>query len=238
MLSVRRVRKEYGPEGPGRVVALAEVSLEVRGGEFVAIMGPSGSGKSTLLSILGAMNPPTSGTVSVDGIDVYDLSKERQTDLRREYIGFVFQQLELLPYLTALENVMLPLAILNMPDKRGKALRALEQLGLDTKKAGRLPSELSGGEQGRVAIARAIVNDPPIILADEPTGSLDTENGQVVLDLLRQLADAGHAVVMVTHNPESESIADRVIRIRDGRCGAIEQRDVAVDPVCLEPAIT
>ena len=219
MLSVNRVRKEYGPEGPGRVVALAEVSLEIRGGEFVAVMGPSGSGKSTLLSILGAMNPPTTGTVTIDGIDVYELSQERQADLRREYIGFVFQQLELLPYLTALENVMLPLAILKMPDKRGKALRALEQLGLDTKKADRLPSELSGGEQGRVAIARAIVNDPPIILADEPTGSLDTENGQLVLELLRQLAAAGHAVVMVTHNPDSRLLADRVIDIRDGRCG-------------------
>jgi putative ABC transport system ATP-binding protein len=226
VLSVNRVRKEYGPEGPGRVVALAEVSLEIRGGEFVAVMGPSGSGKSTLLSILGAMNPPTTGTVTIDGIDVYELSQERQADLRREYIGFVFQQLELLPYLTALENVMLPLAILKMPDKRGKALRALEQLGLDTKKADRLPSELSGGEQGRVAIARAIVNDPPIILADEPTGSLDTENGQLVLELLRQLAAAGHAVVMVTHNPDSRLLADRVIDIRDGRCGVSTEDDL------------
>ena len=182
-------------------------------------MGPSGSGKSTLLSILGAMNPPTSGTVTIDGINVYALSQERQADLRREYIGFVFQQLELLPYLTALENVMLPLAILKMPDKRGKALQALEKLGLDTKKGGRLPAELSGGEQGRVAIARAIVNDPPIILADEPTGSLDTDNGQIVLELLRQLATAGHAVVMVTHNPESRFLADRVVGIRDGYCG-------------------
>ncbi len=219
MLSVTRISKEYGPPGPARVLALAEVSLEINGGDFVAIMGPSGSGKSTLLSILGAMNPPTTGTVTIEGIDVYGLSQERQADLRREYIGFVFQQLELLPYLTALENVMLPLAILKMPDKRGKALRALEQLGLDTKKAGRLPSELSGGEQGRVAIARAIVNDPPIILADEPTGSLDTENGRIVLELLRQLATAGHAVVMVTHSPDSHLVADRVINIRDGRCG-------------------
>lgn len=233
MLSVRNVRKEYGAEGPGRVVALAEVSLEVKGGEFVAVMGPSGSGKSTLLSILGAMNPPTTGTVTIDGIDLYAISQERQADLRREYIGFVFQQLELLPYLTALENVMLPLAILKMPDKRAKALKALEQLGLDTQKAGRLPSELSGGEQGRVAIARAIVNDPPIILADEPTGSLDTENGQVVLELLRQLATAGHAVVMVTHNPDSRLLADRVIYIRDGRCGLSED-DAGTAAGCLD----
>jgi putative ABC transport system ATP-binding protein len=218
VLYVSRVSKEYGPDGPGRVVALADVSLDVRGGEFIAIMGPSGSGKSTLLSILGAMNPPTTGTVTIDGIDVYALSQERQADLRREYIGFVFQRLELLPYLTALENVMLPLAILKMPGKRDKALRALEHLGMDAKKAGRLPSELSGGEQGRVAIARAIVNDPPIILADEPTGSLDSDNGHVVLELLRELATAGHAVVMVTHNADSRLLADRVISIRDGRC--------------------
>ena len=234
MLSVDRISKEYGPAGPGRVVALAEVSLEIAGGEFVAVMGPSGSGKSTLLSILGAMNPPTTGTVIIDGIDVYALSQERQADLRREYIGFVFQQLELLPYLTALENVMLPLAILKMPDKRGKALRALEDLGVDTKKAGRLPSELSGGEQGRVAIARAIVNDPPILLADEPTGSLDTENGQLVLELLRQLATAGHAVVMVTHNADSRLVADRVITIRDGRCGA----PLDGDPLRQAPSTT
>jgi putative ABC transport system ATP-binding protein len=234
MLTVTEVRKEYGPAGPGQVVALAEVSLEVRGGEFVAVMGPSGSGKSTLLSILGAMNPPTSGTVTIDGIDVYGLSQDRQADLRREYIGFVFQQLELLPYLTALENVMLPLAILDMPDKRAKALKALQQLGLDTKKAGRLPTELSGGEQGRVAIARAIVNDPPIILADEPTGSLDSENGQVVLQLLRELATAGHAVVMVTHNPDSQLLADRVIQIRDGRCGIPTGDDPAVVAGCLD----
>ncbi len=226
MLSVTRVSKEYGREGPGRVVALADVSLEVRGGEFVAVMGPSGSGKSTLLSILGAMNPPTTGTVTIDGIDVYALSQERQADLRREYIGFVFQRLELLPYLTALENVMLPLVTIKMPGKRAKALEALEKLGVDATKAGRLPAELSGGEQGRVAIARAIVNDPPIILADEPTGSLDTENGLLVLELLRQLAAAGHAVVMVTHNPDSRLLADRVLLIRDGRCGLPAEDDM------------
>jgi putative ABC transport system ATP-binding protein len=218
VLSADRIKKEYGPEGPSRVMALQEVNLEVGAGEFLSVMGPSGSGKSTLLSILGVMNPPTSGTLQIDGIDAYSLSQERQADLRWEYIGFVFQQLELVPYLTALENVMLPLAILKMPDKRGKALAVLEQVGLDARKAGRLPSELSGGEQGRVAIARAIVNDPLIMLADEPTGSLDTHNGELILELLRGLADAGKAVVMVTHNPESRRLADRVIEIRDGVC--------------------
>jgi putative ABC transport system ATP-binding protein len=164
------------------------------------------------------MNPPTAGRLTIDGIDAYRLSQERQADLRREYIGFVFQQLELVPYLTALENVMLPLAIIKMPDKRERALAALERVGLDRQKASRLPAELSGGEQGRVAIARAVVNDPPLVLADEPTGSLDTANGRQVLGLLRELADIGHAVVMVTHNPESAEVVDRVIEIRDGCC--------------------
>jgi putative ABC transport system ATP-binding protein len=216
LIQVDRVRKEYGsPEA--RVVALHEVSLEIAAGEYVAIMGPSGSGKTTLLSILGAMNPPTSGALSVDGIDVYSLSQERQADLRREYIGFVFQQLELVPYLSAVENVMLPLAILRDGSKRERAMEALGRVGLDERKSRRLPSELSGGEQGRIAIARAIVNDPPIVLADEPVGSLDTATGRQILDQLRVLAESGHSVIMVTHNPESTRDVHRVIEILDGR---------------------
>jgi len=218
LLSAEEISREYGTDGDGKVVALSPVSLTVSQGEFTAIMGPSGSGKSTLLSILGVMNPPTTGHLTIDGIDAYSLTQERQADLRREYIGFVFQQLELVPYLTALENVMLPLAILKTPEKRDQARRALERVGLDEQKGARLPAELSGGEQGRVAIARAVVNDPPLILADEPTGSLDTANGLQVLGLLRELADRGHAVLMVTHNPESAAIVDRVIEIRDGCC--------------------
>jgi putative ABC transport system ATP-binding protein len=216
LITLDSVRRTYGhPDCP--VVALDEVTLGIDAGEYVAIMGPSGSGKTTLLSILGAMNPPSQGRLLIHDIDVYELGAERQADLRREYIGFVFQQLELVPYLTAVENVMLPLAILKEGDKRGRAIRALDRVGLDEKKARRLPSELSGGEQGRVAIARAVVNDPPIILADEPVGSLDTETGRQILELLRGLADRGHAVVMVTHNPESTADVDRVIQIRDGR---------------------
>jgi len=216
LIEIDRVRREYGSED-ALVVAIDEVSMTVEAGEYAAIMGPSGSGKTTLLSILGAMNPPSAGTLRIDGIDVYALSQERQADLRREYIGFVFQQLELVPYLTALENVMLPLAILKEKGKRERALEALERVGLDERKARRLPSELSGGEQGRVAIARAVVNDPPIILADEPVGSLDTTTGRQILDQLRRLADLGHAVIMVTHNPESTQEVDRVIQILDGR---------------------
>lgn len=216
MIEIDRVRREYGSDD-ALVVAVDEVSLSIEAGEYAAIMGPSGSGKTTLLSILGAMNPPTSGSLRIDGIDVYSLSQERQADLRREYIGFVFQQLELVPYLTALENVMLPLAILKEKGKRERALEALCRVGLDERKARRLPSELSGGEQGRVAIARAVVNDPPIILADEPVGSLDTTTGRQILDQLRRLADGGHAVIMVTHNPESTQEVDRVIQILDGK---------------------
>lgn len=218
LLTAEQISREYGAEGNGRVVALSPVSLAFSEGEFAAIMGPSGSGKSTLLSILGVMNPPTTGRLAIDGIDAYRLSQERQADLRREYIGFVFQQLELVPYLTALENVMLPLAILRTPGKRERATAALERVGLDRQKGARLPTELSGGEQGRVAIARAVVNDPPLVLADEPTGSLDTANGRQILAVLRELADGGHAVVMVTHNPESATIVDRIIEIRDGCC--------------------
>jgi putative ABC transport system ATP-binding protein len=217
LVMVEEVSKTYGSRGDTLVTALEAVSLSIDRGEYVAIMGPSGSGKSTLLSILGAMNPPSTGRLLVDDIDVYALSQERQADLRREFIGFVFQRLELIPYLTALENVMLPLAITQDRDKQGRALDALIRVGLDEKKAKRLPSELSGGEQGRVAIARAVVNDPPLLLADEPIGSLDTATGRQILDLLRELAERGHAVVMVTHNPESTEEVDRVIQIRDGR---------------------
>lgn len=234
IVRVEEVSRHYG-DGEARVVALDSVSVDIERGEFTAIMGPSGSGKTTLLSILGSMNPPTSGRLLVDDIDAYALSQERQADLRREYIGFVFQQLELIPYLTAVENVMLPLAILREPGKRERALDALCRVGLDERKARRLPSELSGGEQGRVAIARAVVNDPPIILADEPVGSLDQTTGRQILVLLRELADSGHAVIMVTHNPESTIAVDRVIQIRDGRITCDERPGICA--VSEKPAM-
>ena len=183
----------------------------------------SGSGKSTLLSILGGLNPPSRGRVLVDGLDVYSLSLERRADFRHEYIGFVFQQLQLVSYLTALENVMLPLAISKLPgaERRRRAADALARVGL-ADKADRLPGALSGGEQGRVAVARAIVNHPPVVLADEPTGSLDSETGRQVMRLLRSLGDDGLAVVLVTHNEENAVFADRVIRMRDGRLAGQE----------------
>jgi putative ABC transport system ATP-binding protein len=229
VVCVEEVSRHYG-KGETRVVALDRVSVDIERGEYTAIMGPSGSGKTTLLSILGSMNPPTSGRLLVDDIDVYALSQERQADLRREFIGFVFQQLELIPYLSALENVMLPLAILKEPGKRERALEALCRVGLDERKARRLPSELSGGEQGRVAIARAVVNDPPIVLADEPVGSLDQTTGRQILALLRELADSGNAVIMVTHNPESMADVDRVIQIRDGRITCDDRPGICAVP--------
>jgi putative ABC transport system ATP-binding protein len=179
-------------------------------------MGPSGSGKSTLLAILGAMSPPSAGTLVVDDIDVYSLSQEKRADFRREYLGFVFQQLQLIPYLTALENVMLPLVITGHRNKKELAVNTLSRVGLGNK-LNRLPSELSGGEQSRVAIARAVVNDPPILLADEPVGSLDSKTGAEILSLFKQLHDEGQTIIMVTHNPESIRDTDRLIQLKDGQ---------------------
>jgi putative ABC transport system ATP-binding protein len=197
--------------------ALDGVDLAVAEGEFVALMGPSGSGKSTLLTILGAMNRPTKGRVSIDGIDVYGLGEEKRADFRNEYLGFVFQQHHLMPYLTALENVELPLVVsrLGAREKRERALRALADVGLSGKER-RLPSELSGGEQARVAIARAVANEPPLILADEPTGNLDSGTGRAVMELLAELNRAGRTVLVVTHDEAVARLARRVVRLLDG----------------------
>jgi putative ABC transport system ATP-binding protein len=217
MISLEKVSKVYnGSQVP--VYALREMSLDVAEGEFVAVMGPSGSGKSTLLSVLGAMNSPSEGRVVIDGIDVYGLKAEQQADFRHEYIGFVFQQLQLLPYLTAQENVQLALAIAHLPkaEKAARARDALARVGLRGKED-RLPYQLSGGEQGRVAVARAIINEPPLLLADEPTGNLDRQTGTQVLDLLRELNQAGQTVVMVTHDPVAAQYAGRTVQILDGQ---------------------
>lgn len=216
---VENVGKVYRESAGGPETRVLEgISFRIGEGEFVALMGPSGSGKTTLLTVVGAMNHPTEGSVNVDGIDVYALSEERRADFRREYLGFVFQQHHLMPYLTAVENVMLPLATLRTPAraKRARALAALEKVGLGSK-AARLPSQLSGGEQGRLAIARAVVNEPPLLLADEPTGALDTRTGAEVLNVLLDLNARGQTVLLVTHNPETAAPAGRVLHLRDGR---------------------
>ena len=199
------------------VEALRGIDLGIAEAEFVALMGPSGCGKSTLLSVLGAMSPPTRGRVVVDGIDVYGLDVERRADFRREYLGFVFQQLYLVPYLTARQNVMLPLAAAGMRDgeQRELAESALERVGLGEKTA-RLPRDLSGGEQQRVAIARAIVNHPPLVLADEPTGCLDSTTGRSIMELFLELKRSGLALFMVTHDTATAAYADRVVTMRDG----------------------
>ena len=217
MIQLEKVTKTYnGRSMP--VHALRDLNLQIAEGEFVAVMGPSGSGKSTMLTVLGAMNPPSQGRVVVDQIDVYGLNVERQADFRHEYVGFVFQQLQLLPYLTAQENVLLSLAIARLPkaEKLGRAREVLARVGLQGKED-RLPYQLSGGEQGRVAVARAIANQPPLLLADEPTGNLDRTTGEQVLALLRELNAEGQTVIMVTHDPQAASIACRTIQILDGQ---------------------
>ena len=216
-IQAQHISKQYG-KGDTVVSALKEVNFTIDGGEFVAVMGESGSGKSTLLSILGTLNSPTSGTLMVDDIDVYALGKDARADFRRESIGFVFQNFNLIPYLTLAENVMLPLATIKgkRAKKRTMALAALERVGLAAK-AGRLPSQISGGEQERVAIARAIVGTPPIILADEPTGNLDSRTGKEIMGIVNALNSEGMTIVMVTHNPEYAAYAHRVLRVADGQ---------------------
>ncbi len=217
LIELKDVQKQFHTEAEN-YPALRDVTLSIDSGEFVAIMGPSGSGKSTLLSIIGGLSRATSGSVVVDGIDLGGLGPNRLSDFRREYLGFVFQSFYLVPYLTAMENVLLPLAI--QPGMNGRASEAareaLRKVGLETK-AGRLPSQLSGGEQERVAIARAIVNRPPLVLADEPTGNLDTRTGDAVLDMLQELNRDGHTIVMVTHSLDNARRAVRTIEIRDGQ---------------------
>ena len=215
---IENVNKTYKENGasPG-VQVLSSINAEISEGEFVALMGPSGSGKSTLLTIVGAMNRPSEGRVLVDGIDVYSLGDERRADFRAEYLGFVFQQHHLMPYLNAVENVMLPLATLKLSarEKRERGMAVLVQVGL-AEKAARLPNQLSGGEQGRLAIARAIVNAPPLLLADEPTGTLDTKTGNEVMEVFLKLNAQRQTIFMVTHNPENAQLAHRTMRIRDG----------------------
>ena len=209
--------KKHYTSGDDVVEALRGVDITIEDGEFITIMGQSGSGKSTLLSVLGGMNHPTTGEVEMAGVELYKLSGEKLADFRAANLGFVFQSFHLISYLTAIENVMLPLAIVKMSNaaQKSAARQALERVGLGAK-LDRLPNQLSGGEQERVAIARAIVNNPHILLADEPTGNLDSKTSQEVMALFRELNDTGQTVVMVTHNPDNGRYADRTIVLKDG----------------------
>lgn len=217
LIDLQQVAKRY-VNGADCVIAIDKLTLAIREGAFLGVMGPSGSGKSTLLSVLGALTRPSSGTVFIDGIDVYGLSPEKQADFRREYLGFIFQSHNLIPYLNALENVMLPLAVsrLSNVEKRQRAASMLERVGLPDRML-HLPQQLSGGEQERVAIARALVNNPPLLLADEPTGSLDTATSNQVMELLAELHREGQTIVMVTHNRENLEWFDRTVYLRDGQ---------------------
>lgn len=215
-IDAKNLKKHYG-NGDAEVRAVRGISFQIESGDFVAVMGESGSGKSTILSILGAMNSPTAGKYIVDEIDVYSLPQEKQADFRREFLGFVFQSFHLMSYLTIAENVMLPLTTIKISrrEKLAMAEKALISVGLKDKMK-RLPGEISGGEKERVAIARAIVNEPPILLADEPTGNLDTKTTAEVMGLLKKLNSEGMTIVMVTHNHECAGYAQKTLVISDG----------------------
>ena len=209
--------KTYG-SGDAIVSAVDNISFQIEEGEFVGVMGESGAGKSTLLGMMGAMNAPTSGRLTVDDIEIYALGLEQRADFRREFLGFIFQSFHLIPYLTVIENVMLPLVVIkaNKKKKRAMAEDALIKVGLRDK-ANRLPSQISGGEKERVAIARSIVNEPPVLLADEPTGNLDTKTTREIMELLLKLNHEGMTIIMVTHSPDCAAYARRILKVSDGK---------------------
>ncbi|MBJ7220286.1 MULTISPECIES: ABC transporter ATP-binding protein [unclassified Brenneria] len=210
VIETRELYKRFG-----QVTALENINIRIARGEFVAIMGASGSGKTTLMNILTCLDTVSEGQVLLDGIDAAALDEEGRRKFRADKIGLVFQQFHLIPFLTALENIMLAQHYHSIVDEAA-ARRVLEQVGLEHR-IGHLPSQLSGGEQQRVCIARALVNEPPVIFADEPTGNLDEENEQRVLELLKDLHRQGRTIVMVTHNPELGKFADRIIRLQHGK---------------------
>ena len=217
VVQIENLRKDFG-----KVCALDGVSFAIEEGEWIAIMGPSGSGKTTLINILGGLDTPTSGRAIVDGVDVGRLDEGGLTRFRAEKIGFVFQQFHLVPYLTAVENVMLAQYFHSTTDEK-EAKEALERVGLG-KRLEHLPSQMSGGEQQRVAVARALINHPKLILADEPTGNLDEANENIVIDLLRELHAEHHTILMVTHASSIGSLADRRIDFSHGHVVSSPQR--------------
>ncbi len=207
----------------GRVPALEHINLTVEKGDWLAIMGPSGSGKTTLMNIIGCMDKHTSGEVILDGINLNDISKNELTQIRRDKIGMVFQQFHLIPYLTAVENLMVAQYYHSVPD-REEALEALKRVGL-ADRADHLPSELSGGEQQRVCIARALINYPVLILADEPTGNLDEKNERLVMDLFRELNAEGHTIITVTHSDKVGKAAKKIVIIDHGHMKKPEEME-------------
>ena len=224
MIALREITKTYHKEGGVEVRVLRGVDLDIARGEFVSIMAPSGMGKSTMMNIIGCLDRPTGGKYLLDGVEVAGMNDDDLSRTRNKKIGFVFQSFNLLPMTSALENVELPL--IYSPDEMdiaAKARAALEAVGLGDR-VSHLPSELSGGQQQRVAIARALVNDPALILADEPTGNLDTASSDEVMAIFKRLHAGGRTVILVTHEPEVAEQADRIIRMKDGQVVSDERR--------------
>jgi putative ABC transport system ATP-binding protein len=231
MIEIRDITKTYRM-GDVEVNALGGVSFDVHDGEMVAIMGPSGSGKSTLMNILGCLDKPTSGSYKLDGTEVSTMNDDQLARVRNRKIGFVFQQFNLLARTPAIAQVELPLVYAGAPDRRQRALNALDAVGL-AERAGHRPSEMSGGQQQRVAIARALVNSPSIIMADEPTGNLDSKVGAEIMAIIQRLnRERGVTVIMVTHDPAIAEYTRRVIRVRDG---LIEREDINRQPRVIQP---
>ncbi len=234
MIELREVSKTV-TSGTEPLTILHPLSMRIERGQFLAIVGPSGSGKSTLLGLIAGLDAPTSGSVIIDGTDITALDEDRLARLRGEKIGFVFQFFHLIPSLTALENVSVPLEIRGVRDARVRAERLLEEVGL-TGRAHHYPSQLSGGEQQRVALARALANDPPIVLADEPTGNLDTTNGRHIMTLLAGIHRArGTTIVLVTHDADLAAMADIRISLRDGRVVERVDRELALETRTVQP---
>jgi ABC-type antimicrobial peptide transport system, ATPase component len=226
MIEVKGVSKVY-TMGKEQVTALNNVNLTIKDGEFVAIVGPSGSGKSTLMHLVGGLDTPTSGSIVVDGKDISKLKDKDMSKYRNQTIGFVFQSFNLENTQTALENVMMPLIFAGTGnrERKLKANRALEMVGLHDKIKHK-PNEMSGGQRQRVSIARALVNEPSIIFADEPTGNLDSKNGELIMNLLSDLNEKGYTIIMVTHNMEEAKKARRMIKIRDGKVQEVSRDEI------------
>jgi putative ABC transport system ATP-binding protein len=223
MIKMEKITKTYGA-GTARVDALKEIDLEIKESEFVGLIGPSGSGISTLMNIIGCLDVPTSGDYYFEGEKVQDFSANQLAEIRNKKIGFVFQNFNLLPYATTFENVELPMIFKGVPARarRAKVMELLKKVNLEAR-AHHRPSELSGGEMQRVAIARALTNEPRLILADEPTGNLDTKSGEEILKIFEELWAQGHTLVIITHNPYIADCAQRVVKLRDG---AVEANSV------------
>jgi putative ABC transport system ATP-binding protein len=228
LLELKDISKTYG-----NLKALRDINLSVRQGEWLAIMGPSGSGKTTMMNIIGCMDKPSGGEVFLDGVNISRESAKNLTTIRRDKIGLIFQQFHLVNYLSALENVMVAQYYHSMPDEK-EALEALDRVGLAAR-AKHLPSQLSGGEQQRVCIARALINYPKLILADEPTGNLDEANEQIVIDIFKQLHAEGSTIIVVTHDPEVAEDAERTVVLEHGRIAKIVQNNYAESPALGEP---